>query len=358
MKKNALMIIGCVLILNVLSILCLYSSLHQAGEFVHKDIFYKQIVWIAVSWIVVGIVGFINYRVYFDFSFIIYGISLGLLIAVKFFGREVMGAKRWFSFLGVNFQPSEFAKLAILILLARFFWLKREERNLFLKKVMAPLGLVFVSFLLIFTQPDLGTGLVCVLLFFIMGFSSRIPKKYFFVLLISGMILAPFGWNVLKDYQKKRLLVFLNPNIEPWGAGYTIIQSKIAIGSGRITGKGFLGGTQNQFNFLPERHTDFIFTVLAEEWGFLGGLFLVIVYYLILRNILMIARGAKDEFGYFLAIGVGSLYFLHIFVNMGMTMGILPVVGIPLLFLSYGGTHMMMTFVLLGIVFNITRQQS
>ena len=358
MNKNVLIIVGCVLILNTLSILCLYSSLHQAGEFVHKDIFYKQIVWICVSWVVAGIVCFINYRLYFDFSLLIYGISLLLLIAVKLFGKEIMGAKRWFSFLGVNFQPSEFAKLAILILLSRFFWLRREEKAIFVRKIIIPLGLVLISFLLIFKQPDLGTGLVCVLLFFIMGFSSRIPKKYFIGLLICGMILAPLGWSTLKDYQKKRLLVFLNPNIEPWGAGYTIIQSKIAIGSGRMSGKGFLGGTQNQFNFLPERHTDFIFTVLAEEWGFVGGLFLIILYYLILRNILSIAQKTKDEFGYFLAIGVGSLYFLHIFINMGMTMGILPVVGIPLLFLSYGGTHMMMTFLPLGIVLNIARQQT
>ncbi len=358
MNKNILTIIVCVFLLNGLSILCLYSSLHQAGEFVNQDVFYKQIVWIVISWVVAGIICLINYRIYFDLSFCVYGLSLLLLIGVNFFGKEIMGAKRWISFSGVNFQPSEFAKLAILIVLARFFIDNRKQANTFLHRVILPLGLVMISFLLIFKQPDLGTGLVCILLFLIMGFSSRIKKKYFLSLLLVGILMVPLGWNLLKDYQKKRLLVFLNPNIEPWGAGYTIIQSKIAIGSGRIWGKGFLAGTQNQFNFLPERHTDFIFTVIAEEWGLAGSFFLIILYYLILKNILSIAREAKDEFGYFLSVGVAGLYFLHIFINMGMTMGILPVVGIPLLFMSYGGTHMMMSFLLLGIVFNIARQQS
>lgn len=356
MKKTCIAIILSVFVLNMLSLLSLYSSLHQAGEFKEEIIFKRQIVWILIGWALLVLFGVINYRLYFDLSYILYGLALLGLLAAIFFGREIMGAKRWISLGGIQFQPSEFAKVTLLILLSRCFRRVQNQRFPFIRKVFIPFTLVGVLAVLIFKQPDLGTALVCVFLFFCIGFSSRVRRLYLCIPLFAGLLLAPLGWHSLKDYQKKRLLVFLNPNIEPWGAGYTIIQSKIAIGSGRYAGKGFLSGTQNQFNFLPERHTDFLFTVIAEEWGFFGSLFLLILYYLILRNILAIGRETKDEFGLLLCVGVASLFFLHIFINIGMTLGILPVVGIPLLFLSYGGTHIVMTFIPLGIVFNVARQ--
>jgi rod shape determining protein RodA len=176
------------------------------------------------------------------------------------------------------------------------------------------------------------------------------------VVIIAALFMSPLGWHHLKDYQKKRLVVFLNPDAEPLGAGYTIIQSKIAVGSGKFFGKGFLSGTQNQFNFLPERHTDFIFTVIAEEWGFVGAITLLIIYALIINSLLLVARYQKDNFAQLVVLGVAFLFFLHIFINIGMTLGILPVVGIPLLFISYGGTHLFVSFILLGIFFNIYRQ--
>jgi rod shape determining protein RodA len=189
-----------------------------------------------------------------------------------------------------------------------------------------------------------------------MGFSSQIKKKHFILLIVLGLAASPLMWNHLKSYQRKRLIVFLNPNVEPLGAGYTIIQSKIAIGSGRIFGKGFLSGTQNQFNFLPERHTDFIFTVIAEEWGFLGCILLLLIYWMVIKKIFETTRHLKDPFAQLLSSGISSLFFLHIFINIGMTLGILPVVGLPLLFISYGGTHLLVSFILLGIFFNICRQ--
>ncbi|MFA6281385.1 MAG: rod shape-determining protein RodA, partial [Candidatus Omnitrophota bacterium] len=217
-------------------------------------------------------------------------------------------------------------------------------------------GLVMVNVLLIAKQPDLGTALILIFIFFLMGLVSANKKRYFIAIIISALILSPFAWNHLKDYQKKRLVVFLNPNAEPLGAGYTIIQSKIAIGSGQFFGKGFLAGTQNQFNFLPERHTDFIFTVIAEEWGFLGCLFLFLIYITIISRIIWIAGFQKDNFAKFVVLGTAYLFFLHVFINIGMTLGILPVVGVPLLFVSYGGTHLLVSFILLGVIFNICRQ--
>jgi rod shape determining protein RodA len=355
MKRIKLLLLVCVFVLNVLSLLSLYSALHQAGEVREIGLLYKQMTWTAIGWIFFFIFYFINYRIYYDLSYPLYIISLVVLLAVSFFGKEVMGARRWISVFGMNFQPSEFAKVVIIFLLARSFCRIRETQRVFLKKVIVPFALVLINSFFIFLQPDLGTALIALFLFFIVGFSSRIRKIYFLFLLLVGVSFMPLGWNTLKDYQKKRLLVFLNPNVEPLGAGYTIIQSRIAIGSGKLAGKGFLSGTQNQFNFLPERHTDFIFTVVAEEWGFMCSLFLLVIYYLILRGILAIARESKDEFGFLLCIGIGGLYFLHIFVNIGMTMGILPVVGLPLLFLSYGGTHLLVSFILLGMVFNVAQ---
>ncbi len=356
MGKTRIRIIICLLILSILSLSALFSALHQSGRMENEAIFYRQIAWITIGWLFLFAFSFVNYRLYFDLAFFLYIFNIALLIGVKLFGREIMGAKRWIPVFGINFQPSEFSKLVIIILLARFFSQDKETRGIFLRKMLVPLGLVLITFSIIFKQPDLGTALICLLLFFLLGLSSRLKKWYFIMPLALVVVASPLAWHVLKDYQKKRLLVFLNPATEPLGAGYTIIQSKIAIGSGKSLGKGFLSGTQNQFNFLPERHTDFIFTVIAEEWGFMGSLFLLLVYYLILKNILAIAKEAKDEFGALLCVGTVSLYFLHTFINIGMTMGILPVVGLPLIFLSYGGTHIFINFLLLGVVFNVSKQ--
>jgi rod shape determining protein RodA len=336
------------------SLLALYSSLHQAGEFKNSDIFYKQILWIAISWAVCFMFSRINYRIFFDIAFIFYIGNLILLVCVSLFGRSALGAQRWINVAGFNFQPSELSKAAVIFLLARLF--SYEHRAGIFKGVIYPFALVCINALIIMKQPDLGTGLVLVFLFFMMGFAARIKKRYFFIIILAAAILSPYAWHHLKSYQQKRLIVFLNPNVEPLGAGYTIIQSKIAIGSGRLLGRGFLSGTQNQFNFLPERHTDFIFTVIAEEWGLIGASVLLIVYFMMLRSILEITSYLKDTFAVLFSLGVASLLFLQIFINIGMTLGILPVVGLPLMFLSYGGTHLLVNFALLGIFFNIWRR--
>ncbi len=345
-------IIVCLLILNLLSISSIFSSLHQAGEFKNSHILYKQIAWIIIGWLVLFVFSRINYRIFFDLSVPLYVLNILLLLSVYIIGREIMGAKRWLSFLGLNFQPSELSKLVALFILGRLF---SEESRDSTRRIMFSFFLISLVSFLIFIQPDLGTSCVCMFLFFLMGFFSRVKKRPLIVLLLIGILCMPIGWRFLRDYQKKRLLVFINPYIEPQGAGYTIIQSKIAIGSGRFLGRGFLAGTQNQFNFLPERHTDFIFTVIAEERGFLGSLFLILLYYLILKHILAIGERSQDEFGRLLCRGIVGFFFVQIFVNLGMTMGLLPVVGLPLLFVSYGGTHLLFSFVMIGIVFNIEK---
>jgi rod shape determining protein RodA len=346
-------IIICVLLLNIISLLSLYSSLHQGGEFKGREFFFKQIVWIIIAWIFLTIFSFINYRLYYDLSILFYGINLVLLCLVIFFGKKVMGAQRWLNFFGFSFQPSEFSKLTLILILARFFSFVNKKD--FVRGLLLPFTLVIVNAFFIFIQPDLGTALIILILFFMMGLSSNLDKRYIISIILCGLALSPLAWNFLKDYQKKRLIVFLNPNVDPLGAGYTVIQSKISIGSGKIFGKGFLSGTQNQFNFLPERHTDFIFTVIAEEWGLVGCIFLLFLYWVILKKILDKMEQLKDPFAYFLCCGISSIFFLHIFINIGMTLGIFPIVGLPLIFLSYGGTHLLISFILLGIFFNISK---
>lgn len=346
-------IIFCLIILNILSIISIYSSLYQGGEFFSQEIILKQMVWIGIGWILMLIFSQINYRTYLGITYPLYAINILLLVIVDFFGKSSMGAQRWISIFGFTFQPSELSKVVIILILARFFC--QPDKGQFIQNFLLPLFLVAINSLVIFLQPDLGTALFIIATFFIMGFLSKIKKRYFVCLLFIGVLVAPLGLNLLKDYQKKRLLVFLNPNIDPLGSGYTIIQSKIAIGSGKLLGKGFLSGTQNQFNFLPERHTDFIFTVVAEEWGFIGSLFLIFIYWLILIRILQRTRKIYDPFGYFLCCGISIFLFLHVFINIGMTLGILPIVGLPLTFLSYGGTNLIAAFILMGIYLNICR---
>ncbi|MDP2924586.1 MAG: rod shape-determining protein RodA [Candidatus Omnitrophota bacterium] len=355
LKSSAMTtIIMGMIFLSIVSALALYSSLHQAGEFKEQDIFYKQITWLIISGISFVIFSFLNYRLLFDIAFIFYAFNLVLLVAVDLFGKTALGAQRWLNIGGFNFQPSELSKGAIIFVLARLF--SSTEKKGFFRGIIFPFILVALNALFIVKQPDLGTALILIFLFFMIGFASQVKKRYFIFLILFAATLCPFAWNHLKSYQQKRLIVFLNPNAEPLGAGYTIIQSKIAIGSGRIIGKGFLSGTQNQFNFLPERHTDFIFTVIAEEWGLIGSLFLLFVYFLIIKNMLEIIRYLKDPFAVLLSLGISSFFFLQVFINIGMTLGILPVVGLPLMFISYGGTHLLVSFSLLGIFYNIWRQ--
>jgi rod shape determining protein RodA len=352
LKLSGFKTIGiCILLLNILSLSAIYSGLHQGGKFVGQEILSRQMIWMALGWSLLILFAFIDYRHYQQTSFLLYIFNIILLIAVLAFGKKAMGAQRWLTVFGFTFQPSELSKITTVLILAHCF--SGGGRTTLVKNFLLPFLLVIINAFIIFRQPDLGTALIIVFLFFAVGLFSKVKKRYFIILIAIGILGAPIALGTLKDYQKQRLMVFRNPDSDPLGAGYTIIQSKIAIGSGELTGKGFLAGTQSQFNFLPERHTDFIFTVIAEEWGFLGASALLLLYWFILRKILQKAAAARDDYTYLLCIGISILFFLHIFVNTAMTLGILPVVGLPLIFLSYGGTNLLINFILMGVFLNI-----
>lgn len=360
MVKNKIYLLSSIFLLNIIGLVSLYSALHTNGNLANISLFHKQIIWIIAGWVILLILYKINYRILFDLCPWIFGLALFLLLIVVAFGEEYMGSQRWISIFGVNFQPSEFAKLAGILILARSFARQSQKANSsgimksFYDEIIIPfIPIASLSFL-IFIQPDLGTSTILIILYILVLITASEVKKRNIIIFCS-IILAviPIGWLLLKDYQKDRLLVFINPNSDPLGAGYTIIQSKIAIGSGEIWGKGFLAGTQNQLNFLPASHTDFIFTVFAEEWGLIGCIFALSVYYLMLQIILKTALSSPDRYSYFVCMGIFTLFFIHIFVNLSMIMGLLPVVGLPLPFMSYGGSFTIISFLLIGLVLSI-----
>jgi rod shape determining protein RodA len=323
-------------------------------------IFYRQVAWFILGLLALLVASNINYNRFYEITYVLYGISIILLIAVLMLGRQIYGAQRWLELGGLNFQPSELTKFSIILFLSRYLGHKRFFTNKLVKlwKVLIiPLFFIGIPMGLIFLQPDLGTSVLIFTIFLTIFFFSEIELKYFFVFIgiIFGMV--PFFWHFLKGYQKDRLLVFLNPNVDPLGAGYTIIQSKIAIGSGVLFGKGWLSGTQNQLNFLPERHTDFIFSVIGEEWGFVGAAVLLVLYYLLINEGLKIVQHTKDRFGSFLALGIVSLIAYQAIINISMTLGIFPVVGLSLPFISYGGSSLVIFCFLIGILLSINKRR-
>ena len=248
-------------------------------------------------------------------------------------------------------------KLVIIITLARYFDGHKANEPYKLKELLVPVLIVIVPFLLILKQPDLGTALILIIIFISIVFFIGMNWKSFMIALSGGLILIPIGWHFLKDYQKERLITFLNPENDPLGAGYHIIQSMIAVGSGEIFGKGFLSGSQTQLKFLPEQQTDFVFSVFAEEWGFIGGLILIVMFMAIIFWGLKIALQARDLLGTIIAFGITALISWEVFINIGMVLGILPVVGIPLPFLSYGGSSMLSLMAAIGLLMNVSARR-
>ena len=264
-----------------------------------------------------------------------YVFNLILLLLVMLVGQTALGAQRWIALGPISIQPSEFSKLIMIVALAAMLE-KRGGRIQTLTDLAPIAAYVGVPFLLVLKQPDLGTSLVFLAIFFGMVFIAGVRLRLLFGILGTGLAALPVLWHFLKDYQKMRIMVFMDPNVDPLGAGYHIIQSKIAIGSGMHFGKGLFGGTQSQLNFLPENHTDFIFSVVGEELGFVGCAVLLLLYLVILWRGIRIAQDASDLFGRLLAVGITSMIAFHVLVNVGMTMGIMPVTGIPLPLMSYG----------------------
>jgi rod shape determining protein RodA len=340
------------LVIVVASFLFLYSASHGLYEPGGTNFAFRQLIWLAISVAILMLLVNIDFRRVLDWSYIYYIVVVIVLFLLLIIGGARMGAKRWFSVGWMAFQPSEFAKIILIMTLAFYLGNNRYAiRNM--KGLLMPFLLTGVLFLLIIKQPDLGSGLILLAILFVMLLVSGMPFKYLLGLIIAGAASSPVLWHFLKDYQKRRLLVFINPNMDPLGAGYTIIQSKIAIGSGGLFGRGWMGGTQNQLNFLPESHTDFIFAVVGEEWGFIGSLFLIFLFGFLISRILAVAERTNDFYGKLVVIGIAGMLSFQVLVNIAMTVGLMPVVGIPLPFVSYGGSSLIINFIAIALVINI-----
>ena len=339
------------ILIFMIGILSIYSASSKTHPSLYHPLVTKQILWMGVGALLALLIVRYNYFRLQDFVWPLYGASVALLVTVLFVPAR-MGAHRWISLGGFNFQPSEMAKLAVILALAQFFTGNRLEHISRLKRLV-PFMIVGGPFLLILKQPDLGTALTLVPVLFVMLYFWGVKPRTLFLLVFAAALLTPFFFHFMKDYQRARLLVFVNPNLDPLGAGYNIIQSKIAIGSGGLFGKGFMGGTQSQLNFLPERHTDFIFSVIAEEGGFAASVAVVVLFWLIVQKGFLICGQTPDRFGSQLACGITTMIGLQALINLGMTMGLLPVVGMPLPLVSYGGTSVVVTMVFIGLLLNI-----
>jgi rod shape determining protein RodA len=345
-----------ILLLAVVGIANMYSAT-SSWTTAAQPVYLKQLYWLGIGVVIVLFVCLFDYRHLEYLSFPMYGGNLLLLLLVMVVGKTSMGATRWINLGGLNVQPSEIMKIVIIIVLARYFSEKSHLRGFNLKELIVPGLILGVPALMIMKQPDLGTALLVLSIGATMALFAGVQRSTIIFLGLSGVAAAGGGWFLLRNYQKQRILTFLNPERDPLGAGYHIIQSKIAVGSGGINGLGFMKGTQSQLSFLPERHTDFAFSVFAEEWGLIGCLVLLALYCLIVLWGLHIALKSNDRFGMYIAVGVSAMLFWHIIVNLGMVIGLLPVVGVPLPLFSYGGTSMITTMTGVGLLLNVSMRR-
>lgn len=347
-----------VLLLTGVGLVLIASATHTEALRTGVNYFVqRQGLFLTVDVLLVILLLRLDYHVLKQVALPLYVITVILLLGVMFFGHSTMGAQRWIRLGPVIFQPSEFSKVFIIVCLAAF--LDKQAGSLEHWKEYLPAGLFLLApFVLVLRQPDLGTALVFgaigFSMFWVCGFKTR------WIAWMTGVLicLSPLIWHFLHEYQRNRIRVFLNPELDPFGAGYHVIQSKIAIGSGLLLGKGWMQGTQSQLNFLPENHTDFIFAVAGEEFGFIGAVVILLLYLILIWRGLTIALNAEDRFGMLLATGITGMYLFHVLVNIGMTAGIMPVTGVPLPFLSYGVSSLTTNMLLAGLLLNINLRKT
>ncbi len=385
-------VIGAALLLSLIGILLIMSAQHDADSVYRQHFYLRQLVWLLIALTAFVVIIHLPLRLFDVSAYLFYGITVGLLVLVLMVGSSRMGATRWFSFGPINLAPSDIAKLAVLLALSRFFAYTKLPPESKRRLAMSAI-LTILPVMLILKQPDLGTSLVFWVILFVLWFWSGLSPVYlvlilsplasliaashwqtwalyFVVLLVflfltrPGMlfsvivvaanlafgIITPFIWNRLAEYQKLRILTFLDPGRDPRGAGYQIIQSKIAIGSGGIWGKGFLSGSQTRLDFLPERHTDFVFSVLGEEFGLWGALIVLALFGIIFYRAIRIAVRCRSRFASMVTMGATAVLLFQFFINVGMTLGFMPVTGLALPFLSYGGTSLVLTWTLIGLI--------
>ncbi|MFQ5671854.1 MAG: rod shape-determining protein RodA [Nitrospinales bacterium] len=347
-----------VITISVIGIVIIYSANQGRPEPFFRGLYLKQIMWFFYGLLAMLAAVLIDYRTWSRNAYLVYGVALLALVYTLLFGQVASGARRWIHLGPVSIQVSEFAKIALIIVLAKYFEDKRPEGKYQLKDLLIPGFLTAVFCILIALQPDLGTAMITIFVFFVFIASAELDSRTMIRIGVAGTISFPALWFFLRDYQKTRLLTLFNPEMDPLGAGYHSIQSKIAIGSGGFWGKGLFGGTQSRLNFLPEKHTDFIFSVFAEEMGFIGVIILLLLYLVVILKGLNIAFRSPDRFGLFLALGIVGTMSFYIVVNIGMTIGILPITGLPLPLLSYGGSSLITNFFAIGLLLNIEMRRS
>jgi rod shape determining protein RodA len=337
------------LIICALGVLQIYSATHDTRW---QDAWWKQIIWIAIAMGLMWIASSIDYHTLLGQIPLMYGLSIASLIAVLGVGRLVFGSRRWIHILGFNFQISEFVKLVIILMVARYLSELKSDR-VRARDLLKLGGLVGIPVALVMYQPDLGTGLTYLPILAAGILIAGIRWHYLAAIVLVGALALPVGWLFLKDYQRTRLVTFVEPSRDPRGAGYQVIQSKIAVGDGGMWGRGVTRGTQTQLRFLPVPHTDFIFSAFAEEHGFVGVVVVLGLYFLLLMQIVQNAQMAPDRSGMYICMGVATLLLFHLLVNVGMVVGRMPVTGIPLPLMSSGGSNMFSVFMMLGLVNNV-----
>jgi rod shape determining protein RodA len=343
--------------ISLLGIITLYSAVTAGKAVPNETIYLKQLVWYCFGFLAMIFSFLFSYKALDRWAIAIYCMTFLLLLLVPLLGKYSGGSKRWLMMGPVSLQPSEFMKIAVIIILARYYSRIINSNGLSFSSLLVPFLLCVSPFILIVLQPDLGTAMMVFLIAASISLFVKIERKTFICLVSAGSAAIPMVWFFLKEYQKQRILTFLNPYHDPLGAGYHIIQSKIAIGSGMISGKGFLKGTQSALSFLPEQHTDFIFSVFAEEWGFIGSFILLLLFFMLIVWGLKITYGCRDTFGTILSFGITAMLSWEVIVNLGMTMGLMPVVGVTLPFVSYGGSSVVANMVSIGILLNISMRK-
>ena len=345
-KNLDFILLFCLILLSIVSVLVMYST--DGGEVLYhtKSHFIKLLTFFSLM----IVISFFNIRLWHITSYFIYFIIILLLIWVSTYGIKVSGSQRWINLYFIVLQPSELMKIGIILCLAKYYHrLKIDNINSF-TSILVALSIILVPIILVLSQPDLGTSVLIASSGLIILWLAGVKMKYFFISFITFLISLPFIISFLKPYQKLRILTFLDPDRDPLGAGYQIIQSKIAIGSGGLSGKGFLKGTQSYLEFLPEKHTDFIFTLFSEEFGFIGSICLLLIYSIIIIRIIRIGVISRSDFAKLFCFGFAFAIFVYIVVNLCMVLGLLPIVGSPLPILSYGGSSMLATMIGFGIV--------
>jgi len=358
-KRYDFSFIGSMAAIFLVGVLNLYSATHSQSHEGLDSLYKSQLVWFFISIGVAIVISFLNPKTFERFSYVGYIATLFLVFLVLLMGKVGMGAQRWLVLGPIRMQPSEFMKMGLVLALARFFTKVNPERELGFKELIFPGIIVMIPAVMVIVQPDLGTGMLLIFIFSMMIFYKRLRWKTIISLgmisIVSGVLMYSFG---LKEYQRKRIHTFIDPYEDAKGSGYNAIQSEIAIGSGRLFGKGFKNSSQASLNYLPENHTDFVFAIFNEEHGFFGSVFLIILYLVFFMRLVWLATSVQRFYDSVLVVGIMAIFFWHTFINMAMVSGLLPIVGIPLPLMSYGGSSMLTFGVGVGMATSISNSKN